>query len=263
VRGNGSSSPVEELLAAAGAAPSSATGQPRDYSVMPQLYGAVLSRACLAVGAAVRALIEPAGRRRRRGPARRRRGGDPRPTGTAMRGWGPGRAWQVAVVAAIGSVTVGVVAPPARAALTASLADLTLPAVLYSHADRTSAGTATLTATNSDAVSLGWNVTVMSSDLAYSGPYGGTAIPASRLALTSAAAPERVSGQAVDPVGGPKVPAVSPIGSLDSPRKVLQALVAFGRGTYAQQLGLTLTVPGRSHAGTYTATITTTIATGP
>jgi len=160
-------------------------------------------------------------------------------------------------------VVVGVEALPARAALTASLSDLTLPPVLYSHMDQTSAGTVTLTATESAPPTLGWNVTIVSSDLAYTGGNTGTPIPASQLALTSAGAPSVASGQAVDAVGGPKVPLISPVGSLESPRRVLHALVGFGNGTYTQQLGLALTVPGRSRAGTYTATITTTIASGP
>jgi hypothetical protein len=234
-----------------------------DHYFMPQLSGAAVSRARPAIGAAAGTLIALARQRRRGRPGRRYRGGEHRLTGTATRGQSRAPAWRVAVAAAIGMITVGVAAPPARAELSASLSDLILPAVLYSHEDRTSTGTATLTATDSDAGSLGWNVTMVSSDLAYDGSYGGTAIPASRVALTSAAAPSAVSGQAVDPVGGPSVPAVSPVGTLDSQRMVMHALAGFGKGTYAQQLGLTLTVPGRSRAGTYTATITTTIGSGP
>ena len=81
--------------------------------------------------------------------------------------------------------------------------------------------------------------------------------------LTSAAAPVSTDGQSVDAVGGPKAPASSPVGTLDSPRKTVQAEAAFGNGTYTQDLGVNLTVPADSAAGTYTGTLTTTISAAP
>lgn len=151
----------------------------------------------------------------------------------------------------------------ALAALSASVANMTLPAVTFSHGAQVSAGTMTLTATDTAFVGLGWNVTIQASPFVYSGPNSGTNIAASNFALTSAAAPVRVSGQAVDPINGPKVPATSPLGTLDVARKVLQANLLYGVGTYTQALGVSLTIPAQARAGTYTTSLTTTISTGP
>lgn len=93
-----------------------------------------------------------------------------------------------------------------HAALTASIADLILPAVTSSHADQTSTGTITLTVTDSEP-GAGWNVTILAAAFAYSGPYGGTSIPSVNLSITEARSPVLVSGQAIDATGGPKVPA--------------------------------------------------------
>ena len=154
-------------------------------------------------------------------------------------------------------------ATPAQAALTASLTSVSLAGLIYSHQPQTSSGTATLTAADDTGTNLGWSVTVQSSNLAYTGVSGGTAIPAANLSLSAADAPVMSTGQAVDAAGGPRVPDVSPVGTLDVPRKLLQAAAGYGNGAYTQQVGLSLTVPGTSAEGSYTATLTTTISTGP
>ena len=148
---------------------------------------------------------------------------------------------------------------------TASVADLTMSAVNYSHSAQTNTGSMTLTADDSSGTGLGWNVTIQSSAFVYSGANSGTNIPAANFSLTSAAAPTATAGQAVDVlgVGGPKVPAVSPVGTLDSARKTVQALPTFGQGTYTQALGVSLSIPAQSRAGTYTGTLTTTISAAP
>jgi hypothetical protein len=121
----------------------------------------------------------------------------------------------------------------------------------------------TLTADDSTGSNLGWNVTILSSAFAYSGAGSGSAIPAANFTLTSAAAPTRTAGQSVDTTGGPKVPLVSPVGTLDSARKTLQALVLFGNGTYTQAVGVSLGIPAQSAAGTYTGTLTTSMTAAP
>lgn len=79
---------------------------------------------------------------------------------------------------------------------TASIADLTLPAVTYSHIDQTTAGTLTLTAEDNQVdPGASWHVTVLSSEFVYSGPHSGTAIPATNFRVTSAGAPIAISGQ--------------------------------------------------------------------
>lgn len=170
---------------------------------------------------------------------------------------------------------VGVLALPASAAntvtqtinagtRTASIADLTLAAITYSHSAQASAGTMVLTADDSSGSGAGWNVTVQSSDFVYSGANSGSDIPAANFSVTSASTATSTAGEPVDVLGGPKVPlAFSAPATLDSARKTLQAEVGFGEGTYTQNLGVSLSVPAQSRVGTYTGTMTVTISSGP
>lgn len=146
---------------------------------------------------------------------------------------------------------------------TASVANLALADVAYSHSAQTQTGTMTLTADDSSGSGAGWNVTILSSAFVYSGANSGTNIPAANFSLTSAAAPVMTAGQAVDATNGPKVPTVSPVGTLDTARKTVQANAGYGLGTYTQALGVSLSIPAQSRAGTYTGTLTTTIAAAP
>ena len=123
-----------------------------------------------------------------------------------------------------------------------------------------------LTADDSTGSGAGWNVTIQSSAFVWVGTAnGGIDIPATRFALTTAAAPVKVSGQAVSVAlsTGPQVPPTSPLGTLDTPRKVLVATAAYGAGTYTQDLGVTLTIPAMSRVGVYSGTLTTTITSAP
>ena len=150
--------------------------------------------------------------------------------------------------------------------LTASVADVTLPSVAYQNAAHDVTGAMVLTADDSTGSGAGWNVTIQSSAFAWVGTAnGGIDIPAARFALTSAAAPAMIAGQAVSVAlsTGPQVPPTSPIGSLDTPRKTLVATAAYGAGTYTQSLGVTLTIPAMSRVGVYTGTLTTTITSAP
>lgn len=179
----------------------------------------------------------------------------------------------VLFTAAIVSVVPAI---PATAAQSASLGALTLPAVVASHSARTTTGRTVLTVTDTSlytppvlpgtqgiGLGPGWHVTEQASALAYSGPNNGTAIPAANLAIMSVETPAAASGQPVDPVNGPMVPALNPTGPLDSPRMVLHANSGYGAGTYTQGITLSLTIPADTRAGTYTSTITTTISSGP
>jgi hypothetical protein len=150
--------------------------------------------------------------------------------------------------------------------LTASIADVTLPDVAYQNAPHAVTGAMALTVDDSTGSAAGWNVTVLASDFVWVGTAnGGQDIPAARFVLTSADAPTKVAGQAVSVAlsTGPQVPPTSPLGTLDSARKVLVATAAYGSGTYQQNLGVTLTIPGQSRVGTYTGTLTTTITSAP
>jgi hypothetical protein len=177
----------------------------------------------------------------------------------------------------VGALLVATIAGPASAAdsitqaitgsgLTASVADLTLASAAYQNAAHNVTGTMVLTADDSTGSGAGWNVTIESSAFTWVGTAnGGINIPASNFALTSAAAPAMIAGQAISVAlsTGPQVPPTSPLGTLDTPRKTLVATAAYGAGTYTQALGVTLTIPAMSRVGIYTGTLTTTITSAP
>jgi hypothetical protein len=172
----------------------------------------------------------------------------------------------VTMLAGPAAATDTVVLAITGSGLTASIADLTFTSVPYQNSAHDVTGTMTLTADDSTGSGAGWNVTVMSSAFTWVGTAnGGIDIPASGLALTTAAAPTFIAGQAIGPAlsTGPQVPPTSPLGRLDTPRKTLVATAAYGSGTYSQALGVTLTVPAMSRVGTYTGTLTTTITSAP
>jgi hypothetical protein len=153
---------------------------------------------------------------------------------------------------------------------TASVADLGLGAVAYSHTAQTPTGSMTLTVDDSTGSNAGWDVTIQTSAFVYSGANGGANIPAANFSLTSAAALTATAGQAVDAVNGPAVPSAttnpvggSPVGTLDSARKTVAANLAYGNGTYTQGLDVSLLIPAQSAAGTYTGTLTTTVTAAP
>jgi hypothetical protein len=150
--------------------------------------------------------------------------------------------------------------------LTASVANLTLTSVAYQNAAHDVTGTMTLTADDSTGSGAGWDVTIQSSAFVWVGTAnGGSDIPAANFALTTAAAPTLIAGQAVSATAatGPQVPPASPLGTLDTARKTLQATAAYGAGTYSQALGVTLSIPAQSRVGVYTSTLTTTITSAP
>jgi hypothetical protein len=143
--------------------------------------------------------------------------------------------------------------------LAASIADMSLTAVTFSTVAQDSQGNLTLAATENGCAAKGWNVTIQASEWAKDG--GGTAIPDTAFALMQVANPTVVSGQGIDNNGGPKP--VNSIGVLNQSRKVLHANQGYGLGSYAQNLGVKLTIPAVTLPGTYKTTVTTTITTGP
>src|SRR6185436_112441 len=132
---------------------------------------------------------------------------------------------RLALALGAGALLVAAVAGPAFAAdsvtqvitgsgLTASVADLTMASVAYQNASHNVTGTLVLTVDDSTGSGAGWNVTIQSSAFHWVGTAnGGIDIPASNFALTSAAAPVMVSGQAVSVAlsTGPQVPPTSPL----------------------------------------------------
>ena len=150
--------------------------------------------------------------------------------------------------------------------LSASVANMTFPPVAYENATHDVSGTMVLTADDSRGTSAGWSVTIQTSAFVYTGSAGGIDIPAANFALTSAEEPIWIAGQPVSLIAstGPQIPIEGIVyGSLATPLKTIRATAAYGNGTYSQNLGVTLTIPGQSKVGTYTGTLTTTISATP
>jgi hypothetical protein len=151
-------------------------------------------------------------------------------------------------------------------ARTASIANLTLSSAAFQSAAHAVSGTMTLSVDDATDTSLGWGVTIQTSNFVWVGTAtGGADIPAAAFAVTSAAAPTWVAGQAVNATAatGPQVATTFVAGTLDSPRRTLEATAAYGAGSYTQALGVTLTIPAMSHVGTYTGTISVTFVAAP
>jgi hypothetical protein len=143
---------------------------------------------------------------------------------------------------------------------TADLSTLTFDPLNYSNAEQLSTGSMSLTADDSTGTGAGWNVTIQSTDFAYSGAYAGTNIPAANVSIVEPGAPTPVAGEAIS---GEVGPFAGLGGSLDTPRKVLFANAGGGKGTYSQTLPVVLTIPGGSLAGSYTSTFMVTMSAGP
>lgn len=149
-------------------------------------------------------------------------------------------------------------------ALTASVTQISLAPVIYSESARTNSGSLVLTVTDQRGTADGWTVSLSVSDFAYSGPSPhGTAIDASSFSITVANGPVFVSGQAIDSTHGPLLPPDSTTGRLDIPNVVLEAESGFGAGVYAQTLEVSLVIPARSQAGSYTAVLYTVTSAAP
>lgn len=140
----------------------------------------------------------------------------------------------------------------------ASVSDASLNPVGYSHEDQVSQGSISLSVDDSSASEEGWSVTVQAGDFTN----GEQSIPAENFSIATAHGPVLLEGQAIDGSGGPIVPDGA-TGSLDSPRKVLQAQPGFGAGAYGQDLDVELLVPGQTPAGAYTSNLTVDITAGP
>jgi hypothetical protein len=163
----------------------------------------------------------------------------------------------------VGALTVGalVAAPAAFAAdtvgqtvtggqRTASVTDVTLTGVNASHSVTNGTGTLSLAVDDLTGTGAGWNVTEqITGGFVHSG--GGPAIDAVNFSIT----PGAVTGSA-----DAGTLTVGSVGTLDQEVTVLSATAGAGVGSYTQAIAANLAVPADSRAGTYTATLTTTIS---
>lgn len=139
---------------------------------------------------------------------------------------------------------------------TASVSAVTLGAVAASHGAANSAGTMTLHTDDSTGSGAGWNVTQEISNF-HSTVAGSTDIPATGFTVTpgTLASTAGAGTAGVTPTAGPV--------ALNTPVSVLSAAAGSGMGSYDLPTTLALSVPGNTYAGSYTATLTTTIVAGP
>lgn len=144
--------------------------------------------------------------------------------------------------------------------LTASIADATLPPVAYSNAAQQNPGLLTLSVSDARGSSAGWNVTVSSSAFDYSGasPIGAD-IPSANFEILTPGDPSVVAGQPIVAAG----PLAGVGGTLDTAREVIFAGIGSGSGSYTQNLPVNLDIPAQSQTGTYVATLTVAITSGP
>ena len=145
--------------------------------------------------------------------------------------------------------------------LTASIADATLPPVAYSNAAQQNPGLLTLSVSDARGTGAGWNVTVSSSDFIYGGtsPIGEDIPNENFEILNPPGDPSVVAGQSIIAAG----PLAGAGGSLDTAREVIFAGIGSGSGAYTQNLPVNLDIPAQSQTGTYVATLTVAIASGP
>jgi hypothetical protein len=147
--------------------------------------------------------------------------------------------------------------------LSASLANISLTPLAFAYTEQAQTGDMTLSAIDTTGLGNGWNVTIRSSNLTYTGQSASAAdVPllAENLLIGTPVAPTLVVGMPVSAEFGPKLVAG---GTLDTARKVIQSTVGHGLGEYTQGLPLNLTVPAYTRTGSYSGTLTVTITEGP
>lgn len=141
--------------------------------------------------------------------------------------------------------------------MTASVANASMTSVQYSNTAVSSTGTLVLSVSDPRGTSVGWKVSIQSSDFVWGGTGNANAknIPGTGFAITTVNTPLVAAGQAVDPVGGP-LALSSAAAPLDQARTTITANAGFGSGNYTQSLPVSLVIPALSQTGTYTATLT-------
>lgn len=156
---------------------------------------------------------------------------------------------------------------PCEAALSISRqsGSLTFSGVTLTAIDQVVAGNAAPTwRVDARSTTTGWNVTLQVSDFTAT---GGKVINASNLSYTAINGTiTKIGGgsQNVDPTNGPKETGLT--GTLDTPRKAVTTNAGYGDGRYdwsADATQFQLTVPATTLTGSYSATLTATIGSGP
>ena len=148
----------------------------------------------------------------------------------------------------------------------ANLANLTLGSAEsgttnYSQVDQTATGSAVLSVDDSTGSGAGWAVSTQGTDFVWSADGGAATsapnIAAAKFSVTSVGAVTTTAGTAWSAAP------VAVTGALDTPVTLLSASANNGDGSYTMPVNVSLTIPGATRSGTYSATLTTTISNAP
>ena len=143
------------------------------------------------------------------------------------------------------------------AALSITTAAITFPEVTLDGSDQTVDGSTSAWRADAAGESGGWNVTVSSTDFT-NGESQTIAVSNFRIRLLDANI-VRVSGD----VNGPVSTQTTFTALSGTPLKIASAAVGDGNGVYDLTPDFRLSVPAESYAGSYTATVTVDITSGP
>lgn len=133
--------------------------------------------------------------------------------------------------------------------------NVTLDAVTTAHTAQSAAGTLTVGVDDTTGTGDGWVVTQQVGAFAYTGDNAGATIGAANFSVTSVGTVTATAG-----TDDATTVAAGAGGTLDSARTVLSAAAGEGEGAYTAPVNVNLTVPADSRAGSYAATLTTTVA---
>lgn len=156
-----------------------------------------------------------------------------------------------------------VTAAPAHAAFTLTLqsGSLTFPTTVLTGDVVVTTGNAAPTFHVNAGTNSGWNVTLQIGNFTS----GGNTIAASNLSYTAVNGTlVQTKGQQIDSVNGPIETGFS--GTLDVARKCVDAQAGFGNGQYnwlPDSTKFVLSVPATTLVGSYSATLTATLVSGP
>lgn len=150
---------------------------------------------------------------------------------------------------------VGLVA--GAGAVTISPAPITFPGVTLNGLDQTLAGSTTAWRADSENTTLGWNVSVSSTDFSDGGSES-IAVSNFEIRLLDSNI-VKVSGQNKLPTSTQ----TSFAALSGAPLKIVSAATGDGKGVYDLTPDFQLTVPGETSAASFTATVTVSIVTGP
>jgi len=170
------------------------------------------------------------------------------------------------VLAALAALVLLATAPcEAALSIARQSGSLTFPGVTLTAVDQVVSGNAAPTwRVDARGTTTGWNVTLQISDFTAAGGKLIGAANVSYTALNGSITRFGRSSQKVDPTNGPGETGVT--GTLDTARKAVTTNAGFGDGRYdwtADATQFQLMVPATALTGSYTATLTATVNSGP